>query len=39
MTNSKFTVNTTFEVMGKTWKVIDVDLTRNGLLILTCENL
>lgn len=34
---SKFTVNTKFEVMGKTWKVIDVDLTRTGLLILTCE--
>ncbi|KJE28855.1 putative ig domain-containing protein [Geobacillus kaustophilus] len=34
---SKFTVNTTFEVMGETWKVIDVDMTRNGLLILTCE--
>ena len=34
---SKFTVNTKFEVMGKTWKVVDVDITRNGLLILTCE--
>ncbi|MGG6440500.1 Ig domain-containing protein [Saccharococcus caldoxylosilyticus] len=34
---SKFTVNTTFEVMEQTWKVIDVDMTRNGLLILTCE--
>ncbi|ELK22833.1 hypothetical protein AF6_0511 [Anoxybacillus flavithermus TNO-09.006] len=34
---SKFTVNTKFDVMGKTWKVVDVDLTRNGLLILTCE--
>jgi len=34
---SKFTVNTTFEAMGETWKVIDVDMTRNGLLILTCE--
>ncbi|MBE2919781.1 Ig domain-containing protein [Anoxybacillus flavithermus] len=34
---SKFTVNTKFDVMGQTWKVIDVDLTRNGLLILTCE--
>jgi hypothetical protein len=34
---SKFTVNTTFEAMRKTWKVIDVDMTRNGLLILTCE--
>jgi hypothetical protein len=34
---SKFTVNTTFEAMGETWKVIDVDLTRNGLLVLTCE--
>ncbi|WP_031408034.1 hypothetical protein [Geobacillus vulcani] len=34
---SKFTVNTTFEVMDKTWKVINVDLTRTGLLILTCE--
>ncbi|MGG3892456.1 Ig domain-containing protein [Geobacillus stearothermophilus] len=34
---SKFTVNTKFEVMGQTWKVIDVDKTRTGLLILTCE--
>lgn len=34
---SKFTVNTKFDVMGHTWKVVDVDLTRNGLLILTCE--
>ncbi|OAO80951.1 hypothetical protein [Anoxybacillus flavithermus] len=34
---SKFTVNTKFDVMGKTWKVVDVDLTRKGLLILTCE--
>ncbi|QPA31428.1 Ig domain-containing protein [Thermaerobacillus caldiproteolyticus] len=34
---NKFTVNVTFDVMGQTWKVIDVDLTRNGLLILTCE--
>lgn len=34
---SKFTVNTKFGVMGKTWKVVDVDITRNGLLILTCE--
>lgn len=34
---SKFTVNATFEVIGKTWKVVDVDITRNGLLILTCE--
>lgn len=34
---NKFTVNTTFEVMGQTWKVIDVDKTRTGLLILTCE--
>ena len=34
---SKFTVNATFEVMGQTWKVVDVDLTRKGLLILTCE--
>ncbi|WP_117017569.1 Ig domain-containing protein [Aeribacillus pallidus] len=34
---SKFTVNSTFEVMEQTWKVIDVDMTRNGLLILTCE--
>ena len=36
---SKFTVNTKFDVMGHTWKVVDVDITRNGLLILTCENL
>lgn len=35
---SKFTVNTKFEVMGQTWKVIDVDKTRTGLLILTCES-
>ncbi|ELK22807.1 hypothetical protein AF6_0515 [Anoxybacillus flavithermus TNO-09.006] len=34
---SKFTVNTKFDVMGQTWKVVDVDLTRKGLLILTCE--
>ncbi|GLH62403.1 Ig domain-containing protein [Parageobacillus sp. G301] len=34
---NKFTVNATFEVMGKTWKVIDADLTKKGLLILTCE--
>lgn len=34
---SKFTVNTTFEIMEQTWKVIDVDKTRTGLLILTCE--
>ncbi|MEK4125893.1 Ig domain-containing protein [Anoxybacillus sp. FSL W8-0382] len=34
---SKFTVNTKFGVMGHTWKVVDVDITRNGLLILTCE--
>ncbi|MGG3845568.1 DUF6406 domain-containing protein [Aeribacillus composti] len=34
---SKFVVNETFEVMGQTWKVIDVDMTRTGLLILTCE--
>lgn len=34
---SKFTVNTKFDVMGQTWKVIDVDKTRTGLLILTCE--
>ncbi|KYD26204.1 hypothetical protein [Geobacillus sp. B4113_201601] len=33
----KFAVNSTFEVMNKKWKVIDVDLTRTGLLILTCE--
>ncbi|MEK4165603.1 Ig domain-containing protein [Anoxybacillus sp. FSL W8-0104] len=36
-TKQKFVANATFDVMGKTWKVIDVDLTRNGLLILTCE--
>ena len=35
---SKFTVNTKFDVMGQTWKVIDVDKTRTGLLILTCES-
>jgi len=34
---SKFTVNATFDVMDKTWKVIDVDFTKNGLLTLTCE--
>lgn len=33
----KFAVNSTFSIMDKTWKVIDVDKTRNGLLILTCE--
>ncbi|MBE2939011.1 Ig domain-containing protein, partial [Anoxybacillus flavithermus] len=36
-TKQKFVANATFEVMGKTWKVVDVDLTRKGLLILTCE--
>ena len=34
---SKFTVNTTFQVMDQTWKVVNVDKTRNELLILTCE--
>ncbi|MED0716073.1 Ig domain-containing protein [Aeribacillus composti] len=34
---SKFTVNTKFEAMEQTWKVIDVDMTRTGLLVLTCE--
>ncbi|MBE2927407.1 Ig domain-containing protein [Anoxybacillus flavithermus] len=36
-TKQKFVANATFDVMGKTWKVVDVDLTRKGLLILTCE--
>jgi hypothetical protein len=34
---NKFVTNATFEVMGQTWKVIAVDLTKKGLLILTCE--
>jgi hypothetical protein len=35
---SKFTVNSTFQVMRENWKVLNVDLTKKGLLILTCEN-
>ena len=33
----KFKVNSLFKLMGANWKVINVDLTKNGLLVLTCE--
>lgn len=33
----KLVVNNTFTVMSKTWTVLNQDLTKNGLLILTCE--
>lgn len=33
----KFAVNFTFNVMNKNWKVINIDKSKNGLLILTCE--
>jgi hypothetical protein len=33
----EMTVNKTFSLMGSTWKVLNVDLTKNGLLLLTCE--
>jgi len=35
--SEKFTVNFTFNVMGKSWRVVDVDLCKSGLMILTCE--
>jgi len=34
---SKFTINSIFDVMGQTWKVINIDMTKRGLLVLTCE--
>ncbi|ASA96506.1 Ig domain-containing protein [Anoxybacillus flavithermus] len=37
-TKQKFVANATFEVMDKTWKVVNIDKTRTGLLILTCES-
>lgn len=33
----KFIVNFNFPLMGANWKIINVDLTKNGLLVLTCE--
>lgn len=33
----KLTINFEFPMLGKTWKIINVDLVKNGLLILTCE--
>lgn len=33
----KFAVNQTFNVMDKSWKVLNHDKTKKGLLILTCE--
>lgn len=37
LNNSKFVVNNKFSVASKNWKVINVDKSKNGLLILTCE--
>lgn len=34
---TKFAVNSTFEMLGTTWKVINHDLTKRGLIIMTCE--
>lgn len=33
----KFKVNYRFNLMGAEWKIINVDLTKNGLLVMTCE--
>ncbi|MCM3719183.1 Ig domain-containing protein [Fictibacillus phosphorivorans] len=33
----KFTINDDFNVMDKSWSIINVDLTKKGLMILTCE--
>ncbi|WP_026677765.1 hypothetical protein [Fictibacillus gelatini] len=37
LNNRKIKVNFVFTMMGKKWKVVNVDLTKNGLMILTCE--
>lgn len=33
-----FTVNGTFSLMEKAWTILDVDLVKKGLMILTCQN-
>ncbi len=37
LNRNKFEVNKRFELMGKEWKVLHEDLTKVGLMILTCE--
>ncbi len=37
LNRNKFEVNKRFELMGKNWKVLHDDLSKVGLLILTCE--
>ncbi|MBD8006421.1 Ig domain-containing protein [Bacillus norwichensis] len=37
LNRDKFEVNERFELMGKEWKVLQDDLTKVGMLILTCE--
>lgn len=36
--NAKFNVNFAFSVMGTNWTVVNRDLTKKGLLILTCQS-
>lgn len=33
-----FMVNGTFSLMGKVWTILNVDLVKKGLMILTCQN-
>jgi len=38
LNREKFKTNSKFIVMSKNWNVIDIDLSKNGLLIITCES-
>jgi len=37
LTRGKFDTNTQFNLMDYNWKVTNIDKTRKGLLVLTCE--